>query len=116
MLGVGIGRTDLICLDTEDNYVVLELKVDPSSDSVVGELLRYMGYVRENGAEKAGKKVRGIILTPAYDELCGSQRRKQVSECSGFGFYNPQYERHISTRLPMNVGTGGPPRCLEAAI
>ena len=67
-LGIGIGRTDLICLDERDDFVVLELKAVHSSDSVVGQLLRYMGYIRENWAEKAGKKVRGIILTPSYDE------------------------------------------------
>jgi hypothetical protein len=27
-----------------------------------------MGYVRENWAEKTGKKVRGIVLTPSFDE------------------------------------------------
>ncbi len=67
-LGIGIGRTDLICLDERDDFVVLELKAVHSSDSVVGQLLRYMGYIGENWAEKAGKKVRGIILTPSYDE------------------------------------------------
>ncbi len=67
-LGIGIGRTDLICLDEKDDFVVLELKAVHSSDSVVGQLLRYMGYIRENWAEKAGKKVRGIVLTPSYDE------------------------------------------------
>lgn len=67
-LGLGIGRTDLMCLDERDDFVVLELKAVHSSDSVVGQLLRYMGYVRENWAEKGGKKVRGIILTPSYDE------------------------------------------------
>jgi len=67
-LGLGIGRTDLICLDERDDFVVLELKAVHSSDSVVGQLLRYMGYIRENWAQKANKKVRGIILTPSYDE------------------------------------------------
>lgn len=67
-LGIGIGRTDLICLDERDDFVVLELKAVRSSDSVVGQLLRYIGYIRENWAEKAGKKVYGIILTPSYDE------------------------------------------------
>lgn len=67
-LGIGVGRTDLICLDKQDDFVVLELKAVHSSDLVVGQLLRYMGYIRENWAEKAGKKVRGIILTPSYDE------------------------------------------------
>ena len=67
-LGLGIGRTDLICIDDQDNFVVLELKAVHSSDSVVGQILRYMGYVRENWADKSGKKVSGIILTPSYDE------------------------------------------------
>lgn len=70
-LGIGIGRTDLICLDEKDNYVVLELKAVHSSDNVVGQILRYMGYVRENWAQKEKKEVKGIILTPSYDEqLC----------------------------------------------
>jgi hypothetical protein len=67
-LGIGIGRTDLICRDKKGNYVVLELKAVPSSDNVVGQLLRYMGYIRETWAEKEGKDVKGIILTPSYDE------------------------------------------------
>jgi endonuclease len=67
-LGIGIGRTDLICRDEKDNYVVLELKAIPSSDYVVGQILRYMGYIRETWAKKEGKEVKGIILAPSYDE------------------------------------------------
>ena len=67
-LGVGVGRTDLICRDKQGDYVVLELKAVPSSDNVVGQILRYMGFIRENWAEKEGKDVKGIILTPLYDE------------------------------------------------
>ncbi|MBI4529014.1 MAG: DUF91 domain-containing protein [Deltaproteobacteria bacterium] len=55
-------------MDEHDDFVVLDLKAVHSSDSVVGQILRYMGYVRENLAEKAGKKVRGIVFTPSYDE------------------------------------------------
>ena len=67
-LGIGIGRTDLICLDDKDNYVVLELKAVQSSDIVIGQILRYMGYIEENWAEKERKKVKGIIIAPGYDE------------------------------------------------
>ncbi len=67
-LGIGVGRTDLICRDKDDNYIVLELKASHSSDSVVGQILRYMGYIRENWADKENKKVKGIIITPGYDE------------------------------------------------
>ena len=67
-LDIGIGRTDLICRDRENNYVVLELKSVQTSDTVVGQILRYIGYIRENWADKEGKKVKGIIITPGYDE------------------------------------------------
>lgn len=67
-LGIAVGRTDLICRDKKDNYVVLELKAVHSSDNVVGQILRYMGYIRENWAQKEKKEVKGIILTPSYDE------------------------------------------------
>lgn len=67
-LGIAVGRTDLICRDNNDDYVVLELKAVHSSDNVVGQILRYMGYVRENWAQKEKKEVKGIILTPSYDE------------------------------------------------
>ena len=67
-MGVGIGRSDLICKDKFGNYVVLELEIGKSSDVVVGQILRYMGYVRENWAGPEGKEVSGIILTPDSDE------------------------------------------------
>lgn len=67
-LGIGIGRTDLICRDEDGHYVVLELKAIHSSDNVVGQILRYIGYIRENWAAKEGKDVKGIILTPSFDE------------------------------------------------
>lgn len=67
-LGIGIGRTDLVCLDKKDNFVVLELKAVNSSEAVIGQIQKYMGYIRENWAKKLGKEVRGIILAPDFDE------------------------------------------------
>lgn len=68
VLDIGAGRTDLICLDQQDNYVILELKAVASSAEVVGQILRYIGYAREHFADKEGKQVRGVILAPSYDE------------------------------------------------
>lgn len=67
-LGIGVGRSDLICRDAQGNFVVLELKAVQSSDYVVGQILRYMGYIRENWAKAEKKDVKGIILTPGFDE------------------------------------------------
>ena len=68
VLGVGVGRTDLICEDEKGNYVVLELKIGKASDNAVGQILRYIGYIREKWAVKENKEVKGIILSPDYDE------------------------------------------------
>ncbi|MGI9229504.1 MAG: endonuclease NucS domain-containing protein, partial [Gammaproteobacteria bacterium] len=67
-MGPGVGRSDLICRDKDGNFVVLELKAEQSSDDVVGQILRYMGYVQETWAKPEGKTVSGIILTPSFDE------------------------------------------------
>lgn len=67
-LGIGVGRTDLICRDEDDNFVVLELKAVQSSDYVIGQILRYMGYIRENWAKQEKVKVSGIVITPSFDE------------------------------------------------
>lgn len=67
-IGIGVGRTDLICRDKDNNFVILELKAVQTSDYVVGQILRYMGYVRENMANEEDVKVKGIIITPSYDE------------------------------------------------
>lgn len=52
---------DILAIDAEQNYVVIELKVSRGYDRVVGQLLRYMGWVAKNLAEPS-QKVRGFIV------------------------------------------------------
>ena len=47
--------------------LVVELKRDQSSDSTVGQTLRYMGFVREHVAGK-GDTVEGMIIAHSGDE------------------------------------------------
>ncbi|MGB2997414.1 MAG: endonuclease NucS domain-containing protein [Phycisphaerae bacterium] len=56
----GSGSIDLLCRDRRGAYVVVELKVSRGDDKAVGQIARYMTWVRENLAE--GKEVRGIII------------------------------------------------------
>lgn len=58
------GRLDLLCKDATGKYVVLELKKSRGTDQVVGQILRYMGWVIEN---KGTDKVRGIIIVQRKD-------------------------------------------------
>lgn|SRR5574341_880879 len=58
---------DFLCYDIETRgFVVIELKRGKTSDSVVGQTLRYMSWVKENLAIK-GEKVRGIIIARDFD-------------------------------------------------
>lgn len=61
-----IGRIDLLCEDVDKgDLVIIELKKGRPSDEVIGQLARYMGWVREKLAES--RNVRGIVLAPDFD-------------------------------------------------
>lgn len=58
-----VGRIDLLCRNKKTGaFVVVELKRGRESDKVVGQVLRYIGWVKENLA-KSGQDVYGIIIT-----------------------------------------------------
>lgn len=58
---VGGRFIDLLAVDAAGNYVVVELKVSKGYDRVVGQLLRYMNWIKLNQAD-GGQQVRGIII------------------------------------------------------
>lgn len=60
------GYIDILAQDKDKNFVVLELKKGRSHDEVVGQVLRYMGWVTEHLAE--GKDVRGLIIVGEPDK------------------------------------------------
>jgi len=66
-MGIGVGRSDLICIDEKGDLVVVELKRGMTSDETIGQVLRYVGWTRENIA-KSGQKVHGCIVAGDYDE------------------------------------------------
>ena len=61
-----VGRIDLLAVDREGNFVVIELKAGLATDRVIGQVLGYVRYVRKNLAK--GKDVRGIIVAEDFDE------------------------------------------------
>jgi hypothetical protein len=56
---------DILAVNKED-FVVIELKVSRGHDRVIGQLLRYMGWIKANLA--TGKKVRGMIVASDITE------------------------------------------------
>ena len=61
------GRIDLLCIDRNRDFVVVETKKGKESDKVVGQIQRYMGWITRNLAKK-GENVRGIIIVNEFDE------------------------------------------------
>lgn len=62
------GRSiDMLLLDKNNNFVVVELKVSRGYDRVVGQILRYIGWIRSNFAEEE-QNVRGIIIARDISE------------------------------------------------
>jgi len=59
-----VGRIDLLCKDKKGIHVVVELKKGRKSDEVVGQTLRYLGWVEKN----FNSKVRGIIIVNEPDD------------------------------------------------
>ncbi len=60
-------RIDILALDSNDNYVIIELKVSKGHEKVIGQLLRYKAWIRKNLAE-GHQKVRGIIIAKSISE------------------------------------------------
>lgn len=51
---------DILAVDRQGSFTVIELKVSRGYDRVIGQVLRYMGWVEENLADRGD--VRGIIV------------------------------------------------------
>ncbi len=64
---VGNRAIDILAVDKNKDYIVIELKVSRGYDRVVGQILRYMAWIRKNLAEK-NQKVRGIIIAREITE------------------------------------------------
>ena len=61
-----IGLIDILAKDKEtDDYVVIELKRNQTSDDTIGQIARYMGWVQEH---LKNETVKGIIICGKYDE------------------------------------------------
>ena len=60
-------RIDILAIDKTGAFVVLELKVSKGYDRVVGQLLRYVNWIRQNLAVP-GQRVRGMIVCRTMSE------------------------------------------------
>ena len=61
-----VGRMDILAKDKKTgSYVVIELKRNQTSDDTIGQITRYMGWVKQ---ELGDQGVRGVIIAGSYDQ------------------------------------------------
>jgi RecB family endonuclease NucS len=58
---------DILSLDKKNDYVIIELKVSRGYDRVIGQILRYIAWIKKNHAE-VDQNVRGIIIAREITE------------------------------------------------
>lgn len=61
-----VGYIDIFCRDKNGNFVIVELKRGAGSYKVVGQIQKYMAWVKENLAKD--RQVRGIIVVKEVDQ------------------------------------------------
>lgn len=60
-----IGKIDILAKDKiTKSYVIIELKKNQTSDDTVGQLARYMGWIKKN---KKDDNVKGVIVAGQFD-------------------------------------------------
>lgn len=80
------GPVDLLAISKDKKtLLVVELKKGRASDVVVGQILRYMGYVKDELAEE-GQSVKGIIIALEDDQRI----QRALSAASNISFYRYQ--------------------------
>lgn len=88
---VGGRFVDILAVDANNNLVVIELKVSRGYDRVIGQLLRYIGWIKRHQAEP-GQRVRGIIAAREITE----DLKLACSELSDVALY--EYELSVNLR------------------
>ncbi len=73
---------DILAIDKSGSYVVIELKVSKGYDRVIGQLLRYVSWIKKNHAE-SGQAVRGMIIA----KQIGEDLRLACSELPSVSLY-----------------------------
>ncbi|HEY1011515.1 MAG TPA: endonuclease NucS domain-containing protein [Herpetosiphonaceae bacterium] len=84
----GVGPIDILAVDGADQFVVFELKLSKGVDAALGQILRYMGWVRRHLA--GGRAVRGVIVAQSIDE----KLRYAAAETPGIALF--AYDIHFT--------------------
>lgn len=97
--GTDVSRIDLLGQDASGNFVIIELKAGEADRTVLGQILPYMGWVREHLA--GGKAVRGVVVASDFSQDVLSATRV----LSNFSLYKYSVQfsfRKVAPEVPMS--------------
>ena len=84
------GEIDILAISKDKSeYLVIELKKGRASDSVVGQIQRYMGYIKEEVAD-SNQKVKGLII--ALEDDLRIRRALSVNTDIDFNRYKVEFD------------------------
>jgi len=84
------GPIDILAISKDKKeLLVIELKRGRSSDTAVGQIQRYMGYVREELAEE-NQSVKGVII--AFSDDIGIRRALSITQNIDFYTYKVRFK------------------------
>jgi RecB family endonuclease NucS len=98
-----VGPIDILAMDDSGGLVVFELKRDRSPDQAIGQLTRYMGWVRQTIGK--GREVYGVIVA----RTIGDNLRYAASVVPNVSLFEYEIEFHLraANELPENVSISG---------
>jgi len=64
---IDVGIIDILAQNKNDEFVVIELKLSRGADAVLGQLQRYMGWIKKNLSEN-NAPVHGIIIAKSISD------------------------------------------------
>jgi RecB family endonuclease NucS len=98
---LSVGPIDIVAVDDSGGFVVFELKRAHSPDHAIGQLTRYMGWVRQTIGK--GRDVRGIIVAKDI----GNNLRYAASVVPNVSLFEYEVEFHLkpAQQLPGASGT-----------
>jgi RecB family endonuclease NucS len=91
---VGGRFIDILAVDKNGGFLIVELKVSRGYDRALGQLLRYMAWVSKNLAN--GKRVRGVIVASEITE----DLKLAASLVEGVKLWQYQLSFHLSPVVP----------------
>lgn len=93
-----VGPIDILAIDETGAFVVFELKRARSPDSAIGQLSRYMGWVKHTVGK--GKEVRGVIVA----KTIGRNLRYAVTVIPDVSLF--EYEVNFTLNAVTDFATG----------